>query len=212
MGVQSGTNSQYDWDQSVSADQALERLMEGHDRFLRGVGRFPTLRRAVLSDLAKGQRPFATVLGCSDSRVPPELIFDACLGELFVVRVAGNTLSPEVGGSLQYAASHLGTALVVVLGHEGCGAVKAALETRYFGTRHRSRIQLLVDGLLPALPSLDLTLEPDVMLARAVESNVRWTMNQILTSPEGQARIEEGQMKLVGAVYELETGRVRWLD
>jgi carbonic anhydrase len=211
MAVQYDTHW-HDSEQTVSADHALKKLMEGHDRFLRGVGRFPSLRRAVLSDLAKAQRPFATILGCSDSRVPPELIFDACLGELFVVRVAGNTLSVEVAGSLQYAASHLGTALVVVLGHEGCGAVQAALDSKYHGTRHRSRIQLLADGLIPALPSLDPTLDPDAMLSRAVESNVRWAMNQILTSPEGHARIEEGRMKLVGAVYELETGRVRWLE
>src|SRR5213079_982924 len=87
--------------------------------------------RETLADLAKGQQPFATILGCSDSRVPPEWVFDAGLGELFVIRVAGNLLSPEVAGSLQYAGSHLDTPLFIVLGHEGCGAIAAALATKH---------------------------------------------------------------------------------
>jgi carbonic anhydrase len=104
--------------------------------------------------MAAGQRPFATILGCSDSRVPPELIFDAGMGERFVIRVAGNVVSPEIAGTLQYAGSHLGTQLFVVLGHEGCGAVSAALKTRDDGELHRSRIQLLVERILPGLPQL----------------------------------------------------------
>ena len=107
--------------------------------------------KETLADLAKGQQPFATILGCSDSRVPPELIFDANFGELFIVRVAGNVISPEVMGSLQYAGAHLRTPLFVVLGHEGCGAVKAALEHKFGATEHRSRIQNLVDNILPGL-------------------------------------------------------------
>src|SRR5213078_26009 len=100
-----------------------------------------------------------------------EWVFDAGLGELFVVRVAGNVFSSEIAGSLQYAGSHLQTPLFVVLGHEGCGAVKAALETKYEGAQHRSRIQLLVDSILPALPDFDPQVLPQVRLARAVESN-----------------------------------------
>src|SRR6478736_2208495 len=111
----------------ISADEALRRLIEGNQRFLRGEPRESAFRRETLSELAKAQRPYATILGCSDSRVPPEWIFDAGLGELFVVRVAGNILSPEIAGSLQYAGSYLQTPLFVVLGHEGCGAIAAAL-------------------------------------------------------------------------------------
>ena len=196
----------------ISADEALQRLIDGHERFLRGEARFPSLQREVLANLAKGQQPYATILGCSDSRVPPELIFDAGLGELFVVRVAGNSLSPEVAGSIQYAASHLMTSLIVVLGHEGCGAIKAALETKIEGARQLSRIQILVDGLLPGLPDVDPQLDPDTRLSRAVEANVRRTLGLIRNSPEGKARMAEGRMKLVGAIYELETGRVRFLD
>jgi hypothetical protein len=111
----------------VSADDALARLMEGNARFLSGAPRNLHTPREVHVDLVKGQRPFATILGCSDSRVPPELIFDVGFGDLFIIRVAGNVISPEVAGSMQYASMHLKTQLVVVLGHEGCGAVQAAL-------------------------------------------------------------------------------------
>src|SRR3954454_12667726 len=131
----------------VYADEALARLIEGNRRFLRGEARGAAFRRETLVDLAKTQRPYATILGCSDSRVPPEWIFDAGLGELFVVRVAGNVLSPEVAGSLQYAASYLQTRLFVVLGHERCGAVAPALATKNAGATFRSRIQLLVESI-----------------------------------------------------------------
>ena len=129
-----------------AAEQELQKLIEGNQRFMRGEARFPTVCKETLADLARGQHPFATILGCSDSRVPPELIFDANFGELFIVRVAGNVITPEVMGSLQYAGAHLRTPLFIVLGHEGCGAVKAALETKLGGKQHRSRIQTLVDN------------------------------------------------------------------
>src|SRR5436190_12586162 len=112
---------------AVSAQEALRRLKAGNKRFVAGQARFPTVQKEVLANLAKGQQPFATVLGCSDSRVPPELLFDAGFGELFVVRVAGNVLGPSILGTLQYAGTHLRTPLFVVLGHEGCGAVEAAI-------------------------------------------------------------------------------------
>jgi carbonic anhydrase len=195
-----------------SADEALARLVAGNDRFLRGKTRMTSLPRETLAELAKGQQPFATILGCSDSRVPPEWVFDAWLGELFVVRVAGNVFSLEIAGSLQYAGSHLQTPLFVILGHEGCGAVGAALATKYEGAQHRSRIQILVDSILPGVPAFDQGLSPQDRLARAVESNVRWTVRQILNTPEGQARVAEGRVKVVGAIYEIESGRVRFLS
>jgi carbonic anhydrase len=194
-----------------SADEALARLVAGNERFLRGQMRTGGCPHETLADLAKGQRPYATILGCSDSRVPPEWVFDAGLGELFVVRVAGNVLSPEVAGSLQYAGSYLETPLLVVLGHEGCGAVGAALASKHQGVQFRSRIQLLVDSIVPALPDFDPQLSPAEQLARAVESNVRWTLGRILDSPEGRMRVAEGRMKFVGAIYCIESGQVRWL-
>src|SRR3954471_11230535 len=155
-----------------TADAALACLIEGNERFLRGESRNRAPTREILAELAKGQKPYATILGCSDSRVPPEWIFDVGLGELFVVRVAGNVLSPEVAGSLQYAGSHLETPLFVVLGHEGCGAIAAALATKHEGEQFRSRIQQLVATIIPGLPDFEAPLSPERQLSLSVEGNV----------------------------------------
>jgi carbonic anhydrase len=194
-----------------TADQALARLIAGNKRFVAGRARFPTVRKEILAALAKKQEPYATIVGCSDSRVPPELVFDASFGELFIVRVAGNVYSPEVLGTLQYAGLHLHTPLFVILGHEGCGAIQAALATKFHGVRQRRRIARLLQRIIPGLRSLRPGLAPAAQLAAAVEANVRWSMRQILDTPEGKARIAEGVLKLVGAIYELKTGRVRFL-
>src|SRR4051794_22790255 len=195
----------------ATADEALARLMAGNDRFVGGEARFPTVQKEILANLARAQRPYATILGCSDSRVPPELLFDAGFGELFIVRVAGNVISPEVMGSLQYAGVHLHTPLFVILGHEGCGAVGAALAALNGGAAEPTRIALLLDNIIPALRDLPANPVPEARMRAAVEANVRWSMHQVFDTPEGRARLEEGHMKLVGAVYELETGRVRLL-
>jgi carbonic anhydrase len=196
----------------IAAEQALERLVEGNRRFVAGKATFPTVRKEVLAALAKKQQPYATIIGCSDSRVPPELLFDAGFGELFIVRVAGNVISPEVMGTLQYAAVHLHTPLFVVLGHEGCGAIQAALARKYQGARERQRIEILLDRISPGLLGLPHGLTGEARVAAAVEANVRWSMKQLRDTPEGRARMKEGILKLVGAVYELKTGRVRFLD
>ena len=188
------------------------RLKAGNERFLDGTARLPNAQTEILADLAKGQQPFATILSCSDSRVPPELVFDAGFGELFIIRVAGNVMSAEVAGSLQYAGRHLHTPLFVVLGHTNCGAVAAAINTCLQGRRQHSRIQTLVDSIVPGLANIDPRLGPEAMLTQAVEANVRWSMQQILETPEGQARQVEGSLKLVGAIYEIETGVVRFLS
>jgi len=199
-------------DSGRNADDALQRLKAGNARFVAGTARFPTVQKEILAELAKGQHPYATILSCSDSRVPPELIFDASFGELFIIRVAGNVLSPEIAGSLQYAWRHLRTPLFMVLGHTNCGAVAAAIDTQLRGKRQHSRIQLLVECILPGLQDLDPQLTPEAMLAQAVEANVHWTMRQILETPEGRERQVEGRVKLVGAIYEIETGLVRFLE
>ena len=192
------------------ADQGLQKLIEGNQRFKRGEARFSTVCKETLADLAKGQQPFATILGCSDSRVPPELIFDANFGELFIVRVAGNVISPEVMGSLQYAGAHLRTPLFVVLGHEGCGAVKAALEHKLARREHLSRIQNLVDCIVPGLKEIDSQLSEQQQLSKAVEANVRWSIHQILETTEGQNATKAGA-RLAGAIYEITSGHVRLL-
>jgi carbonic anhydrase len=197
--------------EGLSADEALERLASGNARFVRGEGRFATHLPEIRAALVGGQRPYATILGCSDSRVPPELVFDAGLGDLFIVRLAGNVVSAEVMGTLQYAGAHLGTTLFVVLGHEGCGAVRAALDALLHGARERSRIELLLRSIKPGLAGVDLAAEPEALMREAVEANVRWSLHQLRETPEVKTRAAEGVMKLVGAVYEIETGRVRFL-
>ena len=194
------------------AAEALARLKAGNARFISGDARFPTVQKEVLADLAKGQHPYATILGCSDSRVPPELVFDAGFGELFVIRVAGNVLGPTILGTLQYAGTHLHTPLFVVMGHEGCGAVKAALEFKFRGATHKSRIQALLEPILPALGDIDGTLSPELQLESAVEANVRHTMRMLRAIPEAQARLAAGDVLLVGAVYDLDSGAVRFLE
>jgi len=194
-----------------TADEAMARLIAGNERFVAGQARFSAVQKDTRADLAKGQRPFATIIGCSDSRVPPELVFDAGLGELFIVRVAGNVVSPEVVGSMQYAAVHLHTPLFVILGHEGCGAVQAALAALHQGAREREHIELLLERILPGLTEIDASMPAEAQMEAAVEANVRWMLHQIRDTPEGQARMKEGILRLEGAIYELTTGRVRFL-
>ena len=193
------------------SSNALARLMAGNSRFLTGDTLVPTLEMNLLEQQAQRQEPYATILGCSDSRVPPELVFDAWLGELFVVRVAGNVLDESVLGTLQYAARHLHTPLFVVMGHEGCGAVQAALAYRFDGARQAQRIESLLERIAPALDGLDAHQCAATQMTAAVEANVRKTIKELTQSPEGQIQLARGA-KLIGAVYELKTGRVRFLD
>jgi carbonic anhydrase len=198
---------------AYTPEQALDRLKAGNARFVSGHARFPTVQKEVLAELAKGQQPYATVLGCSDSRVPPELVFDAGFGELFIIRVAGNVLGAPILGTLQYAGTHLKTPLFVVMGHEGCGAVEAALAWKFEGAVQRRRIQALLEDILPALEGLEVEAQPtEALLRSAVEANVRHTVRQLLETPEGQARLATKEMRLVGAVYDLESGHVRFLE
>lgn len=195
-----------------SADEALARLKAGNERFVRGESHVPHVQEEVLADLARGQQPFATILGCSDSRVPPEMVFDAGLGDLFIVRVAGNVLGPSIHGTLQYAAEHLRTPLFVVMGHEGCGAVKAALASKFHGAEQHDRISILLQNIIPALEHLDPALPAPELLSAAVQSSVRHTVQALQASSEGRALIERGEVKLVGAIYDLQSGRVRFLE
>jgi carbonic anhydrase len=161
--------------------------------------------------LAGGQKPFAAVLGCSDSRVPPELVFDQGFGALFVIRVAGNVIGTDVLGSLQYAYHHLHVPLVAVLGHEGCGAVSAALELKFKRAKEPEHIDALVQLIEPGLKDIDPMLAPDKQLSAAVEANVRWSMKQLAELPDAKKALEDKRFEMVGAVYELATGNVRML-
>jgi carbonic anhydrase len=188
-------------------------LIKGNRRFVQGRSRHGTISAEAFASLRESQRPFAVVLGCSDSRVPPELVFDQSFGDLFVIRLAGNLIAPGVAGSIQYAYQHLGTSLLVVLGHEGCGAVKAALAAKNHRARHPERIRQLVELIEPGLVQVDPKLSAAEQLRAGVEANVRWSMHQVIAAREARMALrKKGNVLIVGAVYELTTGKVRWLD
>ena len=195
----------------LAADRSIERLKEGNERFMSGRAKAPIFRADETAGMVERQRPFATILGCSDSRVPPEFVFDAWLDQLFVVRVAGNVLGPAVLATLQYAAYHLHTPLFVVMGHEGCGAVKAALAYRFEEHHESERIEELLDIIVPSLDGLDAIASPEERVHAAVEANVRRTLRLLVESRVGAAQVARG-VRIVGAVYELHSGRVRFLD
>jgi len=198
-------------DMAPAAKIGLRRLIEGNARFVSGEAAPRPTSPAALADLAEGQHPFAAILGCSDSRVSPEVIFDQGLGDLFIVRVAGNVIATETLGSLGYALQHLRVPLFVVLGHEGCGAVQAALQTKFKGIAERGTIGELLETILPGLEEIDPSEPPDVQMRKAVEANVRWTLHQMKAAPGAQPPLSEGRVHIAGAVYELATGHVRFL-
>jgi carbonic anhydrase len=196
---------------SDAATRALARLKSGNARFSAGPPQHAHETVAWRHRLVDGQEPFATIIACSDSRVAPELVFDVGLGELFDIRLAGNVVSEDVVGSLQYAIAHLRTPLVVVLGHESCGAVTAAVDELLKPVKEPSHIEALLDSIKPGLAGLDLHLERKALIEQAVEANVRWSMKQLLEQPEAPRALKKG-VTLVGAVYELGAGTVRFLS
>lgn len=192
--------------------EALERLKAGNERFRAGKSKCTPVTPDELAELEKEQHPFATILGCSDSRVPIELIFDQGLGDLFVIRLAGNVVDADVVGSLEYAVAHLQTKLLVVLGHYGCGAVTAALAAKEQREKEPRGIQKLLEQIEPALAGIDPELPLPEKLRLAVEANVRQSVRNILAFPGHEAARKQGLFDIVGAVYELRTGRARLLD
>lgn len=191
----------------VNPNDALVRLKEGNQRFVSGQSRHAHENASLRHQLVSGQHPFAIVLGCSDSRVPVELIFDQGIGDLFVIRVAGNVVTDDVLGSIEYARIHLNSQLLVILGHEGCGAVTTALEARKHATSDPHGIQTIVKLINPAIGNIDPDLPVSEQLHRAVESNVRWAQDDLKKLPETR----DLSLSTVGAVYDLE-GTVRWLN
>jgi carbonic anhydrase len=191
-----------------TAEQALQKLKEGHARFLAGTMRHPDEGAKRLKALAAGQRPFATILGCADSRVPPELLFDEGFGDLFVVRVAGNVSEPATLGSIEYAGEHLGVPLVVVLGHHKCGAVKATAEA---AGPVEGNIGKVVDELRPAVAEAKAHPGKRGLVDDAVHANVAIVARQLVDeSPVMRKLVEEGKVKIVTAVYDLDTHTVEW--
>lgn len=195
-----------------AAAAALQKLSLGNERFREGRCLHRHESVSWRHHLVAGQQPFATILGCADSRIPPELIFDQGFGDLFVIRVAGNVIGEDVAGSIQYAVQHLNTPLLVVLGHEGCGAVTAAVQAMMGRHDEPHYIDALIRSMSPGLQGLDVALEEPIRLNAAVEANVHWSLRQLAESPGGRRILAEQRGRLIGAVYELASGRVRFLD
>jgi carbonic anhydrase len=192
----------------VSAADALEMLTAGNQRYVSGHLQHPHQTPARRTELANSQTPPALILGCSDSRTAPELVFDQGLGDLFVVRVAGNVVDDHALGSIEYAVEHLGTKLVVVLGHERCGAVKAARDSAGAKSESHDHIAALIAAIRPAV---DATAGADA--DATCKANVH-NMEQALRSSEPVLKemVDSGQVRVVGAYYDLDTGVVTFLD
>lgn len=200
----------------LNAATALAQLREGNARFASNVRSVDALAsQARRETFADGQSPNAIILSCADSRVPSELVFDCGLGDLFVVRVAGNVCAPSLVGSVEYAASMFGTELVVVMGHTHCGAIKATIQSVLEDGDHPSEnIRDIVQRISPSVvPLLDKGLDPKQLIREATRANVRHSANHLRhASKILEQRISDGKLVVVGAEYSLETGKVDFFD
>jgi len=193
---------------SVAPTEAISKLKEGNARYTSGNLQHPGQTTERRTELAKTQHPFAAILCCSDSRVPPEVVFDQGLGDLFIVRVAGNVINNEGLGSLEYTVDHLGTRLILVLGHQRCGAVDAARETIAAKGKAPGHIQSLVTAIKPAVEA---TAKED--LDATIKANVKHVVDSLRSSaPILKAAIDSGKIQVVGGYYSLDTGAVTFLD
>jgi len=192
----------------VSPADALSRLKEGNERYTSGNQQHPRQSGEERTQLSKSQHPFAIAVGCADSRIPPEIVFDQGLGDLFVCRVAGNVIDDHSLGSIEYAVDHLGVRLIVVLGHQDCGAVKAAKETIAAKGKAPGHIQSLVTAIRPAVEA---TVKDD--LKATVEANVKDVVKALRSStPILKLKVDSGEVRVVGAYYSLDTGAVNFLE
>jgi carbonic anhydrase len=202
----------------ISAREALERLRDGNRRFAFDEHSGDTVvSQARRAELAASQEPFAIILGCSDARVPAEIVFDQGLGDLFVIRVAGNVVASSQVGSVEFAAARYGTRLVVVLGHSRCGAVLATLEELQQPTTSQSRhLRSIVDRVRPSVEALlatGLRQEPEALVRQAVRANIRVSANHLRHGSEVlEQLIQADGLMVVGAEYSLETGLVDYFD
>ena len=202
----------------IPALDALARLREGNHRFVLGIRKLSTVvTRAQRGAFVSGQQPFAVILGCSDSRVPVELVFDQGMGDLFVIRVAGNIVAPSQIGSVEFAAERFGTRLVVVLGHTRCGAIDATLEALQPTIDEPSRnLSSIIDRIRPSVEGLlatEVARDRETLMRHAVRANVRMSTNQLRHGSDVLERlIEEEELLVVGAEYALETGVVDFFD
>jgi carbonic anhydrase len=192
--------------------EALHALKTGNARFFSGQARRPELSAVERRAQILGQTPFAVVLGCSDSRVPTEIVFDQSLGSLFITRVAGNIIEMGTTGSIEYAVEHLKTHLVVVMGHEGCGAVKAALLPASDRARETPSIQALLNQIAPSVSSIPKIRDEKAKMREAVIANVRQQVANVKKQPVIQAAIASNKIAVVGAYYEITSGAVDFFE
>jgi carbonic anhydrase len=193
---------------TMTPNAALRRLAAGNKRFVNGTLRHPRRDGKRRAALAEGQAPYAVVLGCADSRVPPEIIYDEGLGSIFTVRVAGNSgADPLVVGSIEYSISVLGSAVVVVLGHQECGAVKAAIDVAKNGTQLPGDLPAVVAPIVPVVQLLSGTPD-DELLDAVIKANVHTAVAQLSASDLIASAIAAGTVKVVGREYLLKSGRV----
>lgn len=191
-------------EKGVPVEDALRMLLEGNDRVVKGKTRGPNRTLQRRGEVAAGQHPFAIVITCSDSRVPPELLFDQGYGDLFVVRTAGNVVDDVALGSIEYAVEHLGARLIVVLGHSKCGAVKATVE----GGELPGHLPAIAEAIRPAVDSV--RSKPGDLVANAVRANVRLVVQKIMESGPGFVeKLEDCVLRIAGGVYDLDTGKVQ---
>lgn len=199
----------------LTASEGLARLQEGNRRFVVNQTHAESIDHVRRAALAAGQEPFAIILGCSDSRVPAELVFDQGFGDLFVIRVAGNIVAPSQVGSVEFAASRFGTRLVVVLGHSGCGAITATLEEITGQATSQSRnLRSIVNRVRPSVETLlSGRYDQETLVREAVRANVRASVNHLRHGSELLERLSEDDgLAVIGAEYSLETGVVTFLD
>ncbi|MDH5392612.1 MAG: carbonic anhydrase [Gammaproteobacteria bacterium] len=202
----------------IDAVTALKRLEDGNTRFINGLRSTENMMTAVSrQDLTAGQQPFAIILGCSDSRVPAEIVFDQGLGDLFVIRVAGNVVAPSQIGSVEFAASQFNTRLVVVLGHTHCGAIAATINTLKQPDNEQSQnIKSIVDRIRPSIEALkatELWHNETALIEEAVKANIKASVKQLRQgSTLLQNLIANQGLKIVGAEYSLKTGKVEFID
>ncbi len=202
----------------IGATEALERLRAGNSRFVSGGQLMESLANpARRNELTTGQEPFAVILGCSDSRVPVEIIFDFSLGHLFVIRVAGNVVAPSQIGSIEFAAEQFGTRLVVVMGHDDCGAVSTTIGELKRPTESRSpNLSAIVDRIRPAVEPLMATeteMKDAALLDQAIRANIRASVNHLRHGSEIlETLVRDDGLLVVGAEYSLETGTVEFFD
>ncbi|MCA1615260.1 MAG: carbonic anhydrase, partial [Acidobacteria bacterium] len=190
----------------------LRALKTGNARFFGGQARRPETSAAERRAQILGQTPFAVILACSDSRVPTEIVFDQGLGTLFITRVAGNIVETGTTGSIEYAVNHLKTHIVVVLGHEGCGAVKAALLPAAARARETPSIQALLNEIVPSVSRIPKIRDEKAKLREAVVANVRQQVFNIKKQPAIQAAIASNKIVVVGAFYEITSGAVDFFE